>query len=119
MKIYDVEDVFQGFWKDIVCKENGELDTEQVKRELCDYYKMLREVPYVYSAVTGGLLSKPIYDAKTVIDIFYEQYGDKAFLVESIADDWDDITADCATNDEYKKAIFHYFNIVAKEVQSK
>lgn len=106
-----VEQTYQDFWKEIVEDENGNLDIEQVKKELCDYAKMLNEVPKVYSEVTDNLLSKPLYDAETVLQIFREKYGDKAWAVDYLADDWGSITADCKTNEDYKKAIFEYFNI--------
>lgn len=70
MSNYDVERVYQDFWKEIICDKDGKVDIEQVKKELCDYYKILQEVPKVYSEVTGGVLSKPLYDAETVLSFF-------------------------------------------------
>jgi|SRR5665213_224233 len=57
------------FWKDIVVKD-GELDVAQVKLELEDYHQILENVPKVYDMVTGGLLSKPNYEAEVVIAAF-------------------------------------------------
>ena len=67
MSNYDVDQIYQDFWKEIICDKYGNIDVEQVKNELCDYYKMLQEVPKVYCEVTGGILSKPLYDAETVL----------------------------------------------------
>lgn len=106
-----VEQIYQEFWKDIIYKEDGNIDVDAVKCELADYYKMLQEVPAVYSEVTGGILSKPLYKAETVLSYFREKYYDKAWLVDLIADDWDLITDGCETNDDYKKAVFEYLNI--------
>lgn len=112
MQGYDiVEETYKNFWKDIICDENGEVNIEQVKKELCDFYKIIQEVPKVYSEVTGGLLSKPLYDAGTVISVFNERFGDKAYAVDYLADDWADITVDCQTNEDYKKSIFNYLGI--------
>ena len=69
---------------------------------------MIGEVPKVYVAVTGGALSKPLYYADTVISVFNERYGDKAIAVDYLVDDWDLITEECKTNEDYKKAIFEY-----------
>lgn len=107
---YDVEEEWE-FWQTIVCNEDGTINVEQLKKELCDYSLMLGEVPYVYSEVTGGLLSKPHYDAHVVISVFNERYGNKAFGVDLLADEWDLITAECETNEDYKKAVFEYLNI--------
>ena len=111
MNRYNVEEIYQGFWKKIVCDEDGNINVEQVKNELCDFYHMLQEVPKVYSEITNGVLSKPMYDATTVLNYFDEQYKEKALSVDLLQDDWDLITADCVTKDDYKKAVFGYFDI--------
>ena len=71
---YDVEKEWE-FWKTIICSEDGTINVDQLKLELRDYSLMLGEVPYVYSDVTGGMLSKPHYYADSVIkkgtDIYY------------------------------------------------
>ena len=111
MSNYDVEQTYQDFWKDIICVGNGIIDIEQVKNELCDYYKMLQEVPKVYCEVTDGILSKPLYDAETVLRFFRDKYANKAGAVDYLSDDWDLITAECKTNADYKKVIFDYLGI--------
>lgn len=107
----EVEKVFQEFWADIVCNEDGSINMEQVKKELYDFRIIMNEVPKVYSEITGGRLSYLTYPAETVLGVYYEKYGNKAFAVKLIPDDWADITADCVTNEDYKKAIFEYFEI--------
>jgi hypothetical protein len=109
-KQYDVEEEWE-FWKTVICNEDGTINVNQLKLELSDYYFMLNEVPKVYSEVTGGMLSKPHYYADGVIQEFNERYGNKAFAVDCLADDWDDITEECNTNKEYKKAIFEYLGV--------
>lgn len=64
-------DVYDSFWKKIV-ETDGQLDVDKVARELSDYKLMLDQVPLVYAHVSGGLLSKPFYDAAAVIRIAEE-----------------------------------------------
>ncbi len=111
MKDDKVEQVYQDFWKEIICDNNGNIDIEQVKKELCDYYKILQEVPKVYCEITGGLLSKPLYDAETVLQVFRDRYASKAWAVDYLLEDWNLITAECETNADYKKEIFNYLQI--------
>lgn len=106
-KEYDVEQEWE-FWKTIVCNEDGTINVEQLKKELRDYSFMLHEVPKVYIEVTGRTLSKPHYYAESVIKVFKEKYGDKVVGIDYLPDDWDNLTADCETNEDYKKAIFEY-----------
>ena len=106
-KKYDVEEEWE-FWKDIVCNEDGTVNIEQLKKELCDFSLMIGEAPKVYSAETGGMLSKQTYYADTVISVFNERYGEKDDAVDYLVDDWDLVTAECETNEDYKKAIFEY-----------
>ena len=104
-------EVFETFWKEIIMDEDGNINMDQLKLELLDFYNMINEVPKVYSAVTGGILSKPTWSAGDVLDYFDEKYGRKAAALEYLAYDWDLITADCETNADFKKAIFNYMCI--------
>jgi hypothetical protein len=72
---------------------------------------MLDEVPKVYSEVSGGLLSKPNYYAESVLSVFRERYADKAWAIRLLPDDWYDLTEDCVTNEDYKRAIFDYLGV--------
>ena len=107
----EVEKVFQEFWAEIVCNEDGSINMEQVKKELSDFHFMIEEVPKVYSEVTDGMLSKPNYYAESVLSVFRERYADKAWAIRLLPDDWDGVTEDCVTNEDYKKAIFEYLDI--------
>ena len=107
----EVEKVFQEFWADIVCNEDGSINMEQVKKELSDYSFILGEVPKVYSEVTCGLLSKPNYYAESVLSVFREEYSNRVCGLRLLPDDWDLITEDCKTNEDYKKAIFEYLEV--------
>lgn len=59
------------FWSDIDVG-GKDFDIEQAKIELVDYRFLLEQIPTVYDAVTGGLLSKPLYTAETVVDAFQD-----------------------------------------------
>ena len=107
----EVEKVWQEFWQEIVCNEDGSINMDQLKEELCAFHFMISEVPKVYIEVTGGLLSKPNYYAESVLSVFREKYADRLCGLSLLPDDWDDITEDCVTNEDYKKAIFDYLDI--------
>lgn len=57
------------FWKDIIL-DDEKTPSQHIKDELHDYKIMLKNVPIVYDNVTGGLLSKPLYEAEVVVDAF-------------------------------------------------
>ena len=73
----EVERVWNDFWKPLVTKEGYGVSLDLIKRELFDFYKMLDNVPKVYNAVTGGLLSKPNYDAGTVISAYEDHLNEQ------------------------------------------
>lgn len=62
------------FWKPIVENEDGTINIEQVKKELSDFSFVIEQVPKVYCAITGDLLSKCMYDANTVISAAEDHY---------------------------------------------
>lgn len=66
-----IDDVYNDFWKDIV-EVDGELDKEQIKRELFDYYVAIREVGKVYDELTMGAFTKPNTAAEYVINRVYK-----------------------------------------------
>lgn len=63
------------FWRDSVYPEG--MTAEQVKAELDDFHFLMEQVPKVYMAVSGGLLSKPNYHAATVISAFEDYLTDR------------------------------------------
>lgn len=103
-----VEDTFNSYWKDLIILPDGSIDLGAVKNELADLKFIIDQVPKVYSTVTGGVLSKPMYNAETVIKTFYERYGNIAEHARLLPDDWDLVTAECKTNEDYKKVILDY-----------
>ena len=93
-------------WKEIIYK-NGKIDEEQVMKELEDYGSVLKEVPKVYCEITGGLMSKPNYKAKDVLDIFNELFWDK----EIIKDDIREVLKSATTIEELKKELENYLEL--------
>jgi hypothetical protein len=63
------ESVYNEFWKDLV-ETDGKMDPEKVKAELYDFRQLIRNIPKVYDAVTGGRISKPLTDVDVVISEF-------------------------------------------------
>lgn len=60
-------DKLDEFWKGVYA--NG-MTAQDVVDELHDFHIMLENVPSVYMEVTGGLLSKHLYDSDTVIGVY-------------------------------------------------
>lgn len=102
------EAAFDEFWSGIIMNKDGTVNLDAVKNELADFKFIMDQIPEVYSAVTGGMLSKPMYKANVVIDTFYEQYGNIAEQARLLPDDWDLVTAECKTNEDYKKVVMEY-----------
>ena len=63
----DVNKVYEEFWKFII-ELDGEIDFEQVKRELYDYRIVMQEVSKVYCEITEGKFSKPNTKAEHIIE---------------------------------------------------
>lgn len=72
----DYEKVYEEFWKGIVEDENGNLNIDQVKRELSDFKFIIDQLPYIYCEVTGNRLSKHMYPASSVISAFNSHLED-------------------------------------------
>lgn len=72
----EVERVYQEFWKGIV-ENNGELDLEQVKKELFDFWQVMERVPKVYMHITGGHVSKILTDPGVVMSLADDFYSER------------------------------------------
>ena len=66
----EIEDAFNNFWANIILNEDGSINMDQLKFELFDFLHVIENVPIVYCHVTGGQLSKPLYNADVVIGEF-------------------------------------------------
>jgi hypothetical protein len=78
----DYEKEYNEFWKDIVEKD-GAVNIDQVKRELCDYSKMIKQVSIVFCHVTGDRISYPNTMAFEVCNVADDYYGEKEDLDDS------------------------------------
>lgn len=93
------EETYENFWK-LIVEKDGEVDMEQVKKELHDFHIVMNEVSKVYSHLTGGQLSKPHYYADDVISEVYNYFN--MLRQDEIEDDAEDgvLTID-TTNPEF------------------
>lgn len=104
-KLETVDEIYNGFWKDIVEKEDGTIDIEQVKKELSDFYVCMDNVPQVYAEITNGTLSKVTYPANTIIGLFHDYFINKSWLYDDLMDMINDQQAD---NDDIVSWIKEY-----------
>jgi hypothetical protein len=54
-------------WKDILVKEDGSIDVEQLKKELMDYSDIISRMIHLTSEVSGNRLSYPTYTVPTIL----------------------------------------------------
>lgn len=83
----DPEQEWQRFWAEIVAPD-GEINVEQVKKELADYSFLMAQASEVYCYFAN--LSKTNYSAQTIIDA-YEDRSEKAIddAVEEARKEWE------------------------------
>ena len=62
-------------WKDIL-EIDGKIDMEQLVRELSDYTTLMENVNKVYCHITNNSMSKPGYDAQTIIACADDSYAE-------------------------------------------
>ena len=95
----DYEKEYEDFWKDIVEKD-GEINLDQVKKELYDFSWMNTEVPKVYDHVTTGRISKPNTKAFEVISVHDEIRSNK---IDEAFKEGREYQRDIAENEPIKK----------------
>lgn len=72
-----INEEFRSFWVPILYdQETGILNVEQLKMELHDYFMLMKHVPKVYMAITGGKISKANTDSGVVISVFEDYMTD-------------------------------------------
>ena len=104
----DYEEVWNEFWKEIIIDKNGDINLDQIKRELYDFKELIDNVPNVYRYVTGGRLSEATYSSD-VVTMFADEYYDK--LISGIIKDdiYDILDNEKLTKDNVIWEIKHYF----------
>jgi hypothetical protein len=93
----DPNEIWETFWKPLLTDENGNLNLQAVKNELADYAFVLKQVPKVYTHVTGGRLSEPHYHSQAVIseaDRYFDECFDEEikFVEESYKEYFEELT---------------------------
>jgi hypothetical protein len=86
MKDKDVEKCFDEFWKEIICDNSGNINLDQIKKELFDYKNLMDSAREIICEVTDGILSYPNYPAETVLSLFEEKFIDKEIIRNDILD---------------------------------
>lgn len=86
--VYEKEKTYQEeyeeFWKDIVEKEDGTLNKDQVMRELSDYSMVMDNCARAYSTMTKQRISKQNTMFFEVEGIFNELYLDNDIVVDDM-----------------------------------
>ena len=103
----EVEKEYEEFWKDIVENEDGTLNKEQVKKELCDFSMVMDNCSKAYMEMTRGYISKPNTYFSEVLGIFQEKF----WYVENVKDDVKDMLNSCSGIDELKQELVEYFDL--------
>ena len=68
------EECWDKFWKSILCP-NGYIDLPQLRRELFDYYRVMKGASEVYCYITNNQVSKPLTEAHIVCALADEYSG--------------------------------------------
>jgi 5-methylcytosine-specific restriction endonuclease McrBC regulatory subunit McrC len=102
-----VEKKYQEFWKDIVENEDGTLNEEQVKKELCDFSMVMDNCTKAYCEMTIGEISKPNTNFSEVLNKFQEKF----YYASNIKDDVRDMLEGCGNLEELKEELKEYFEL--------
>lgn len=70
----DYKETWFDFWESICTDAEGNVNMDQIKRELHDYHLLMNHVAIVYDHITGGKISKPLTDPQTVIAVADDSY---------------------------------------------
>lgn len=72
-----VEARWKDFWEEILVKEDGSIDLEQLKKELSDFYVLIHYIPEIYCEITGGMVSKHMTAPSAVLSCYRNQLEDQ------------------------------------------
>lgn len=103
----EVEKEYQEFWKDIVENEDGTLNKEQVKKELCDFSMVMDNCTKAYVEMTCNNISKPNTKFFEVLGIFQEKF----LNIECVRDDMRETIENCSTLEELVEELTDYFEL--------
>lgn len=103
----EVEKEYQEFWKDIVENEDGTLNKEQVKKELCDFSMVMDNCTKAYCEMTCNNISKPNTKFFEVLRIFENKFWN----IEYVRDDMRETIDKCSTLEELVEELTDYFEL--------
>lgn len=63
----EIEANWNRTWKEILQREDGSIDIEQLKKELMDFSDMIGRLTSLTSQLSGGRLSYPTYPVSTIM----------------------------------------------------
>lgn len=86
-----VDSVYDDFWRPILEKD-GELDIEQLKKELFDFCQLIDAAEKVYCHVTGGAASNPRTDPDVICTLADDHYSEDLHEIRLL--DWDGLSAE-------------------------
>jgi hypothetical protein len=67
---------WEEFWLPLLINDLGELDKRLIKNEIHDLHFIYEQIDKVYTALTGGKLSKLMYYADTIIKLHEQEVQD-------------------------------------------
>jgi hypothetical protein len=100
-----VIDNYNNFWKPILEDENGNINKDQLIKELSDFSFIMEQVPQVYSAICG--LSKLMYPAQTIINELDARWIEKSYAYEDLCGMLEE---EINVNSEIKDLLREYFD---------
>ena len=65
----EVEENWNGHWKEILENSDGSINKEQLKLELMDFSDMINRMTSLTCAVTNSRMSYPTYDVKAILQV--------------------------------------------------
>lgn len=71
-KNYDPQHQWDTFWKKLCTDKDGNVDLEQIKKELSDYKFVIDNAPAVYSEASGNKTANIMVHENTMISLIYE-----------------------------------------------
>lgn len=63
----EIEDNWNGTWKEILERPDGSIDVVQLKKELMDFSDMIGRMASLTCEITGNRLSYPTYPVSTIL----------------------------------------------------
>ena len=72
----NVERIWEQYWQPVMTVDE-KIDMEKMKKVLCDYYFVIKQLEKVYPTVTNNKVKGFMFPAEIVLGCFYEYVGDE------------------------------------------